>query len=869
MADLTQILQAASMADKGAEAALKEWENSNFAGLAHGLATELATEGRPMAVRQLAALHLKNMLNAKDPQMQLQKHQRWKSLDSAARNSVKEQLLIAFRSGEQGVPHMAAMPASEIAAVELPYNEWPTFLPTVLENCSSPQSTEPIKIASIECLGFTAERAAEISDISDGQDIPDEAMDSMLTAIVGGIQGGISESIKLAATGALRNALVFCNKNMEKKPERDAIMKAVCEATQSPDPRVRTTAFDCLAQIAYLYYNNLQDYMTTLFELTVNAIKGDEEAVAKNAVEFWNTICDVEQERLDEAAECAEQGVPVPPDRVCVRYAEAALGQLVPLLLETLTKQDEEADEDTYNLHMAGSVSLGLFSQTVEDRIVGFVMPFVTQYIQSDNWRFRDAAIMAFQCILDGPSTATIGPAVSQSIPALLTAISDQHHIVRDTTAHCISQICRLHVSSIPNEQFPNILQELMKKCSDESPKVASQACSAIHNLASAFQDEAHEDQQSNALSPFMGNLLQVLWKVCDRDDSTESNLRVAAMEAIAILVQVSALDQKPLLVQLLPAVIERLGLAVNQKTLTKEETENKEQLQGLLCALFQVLYQKLEKSEVAPFTDQVMTLMLMVLQAQNASCHEEVFSAISAIADLLEEDFANYMQALKPFLINGLRSFESYRLCMTAVACVGDICRAIEARIQPFCDEIMTVLVESLKDVSINRAVKPPVISCFGDIAMAIGGANEPYLQLSAMMLMQASATQAPDDDEDLIEYVNILRQAILEAYTGIVQGLKGGNKLQLFGPYVGAIFQFLHQLAVDPNRDDGVLKAAVALIGDIAQAMGADAEIKNQIRQPVISQMLNDGVSSPSDGTKQIAQWAATAVQQVIQAA
>lgn len=226
-------------------------------------------------------------------------------------------------------------------------------------------------------------------------------------------------------------------------------------------------------------------------------------------------------------------------------------------------------------------------------------------------------------------------------------------------------------------------------------------------------------------------------------------------------------------------------------------------------------------------------------------------------------------MQALKPFLVTGLRSFESYRLCMTAVAAVGDICRAIEGRIQPFCDEIMTVLVDSLKDVSINRAVKPPVISCFGDIAMAIGGAYEPYLQLSAMMLMQASSTQAPEDDEDLIEYVNVLRQSILEAYTGIVQGLKGGNKLALFAPYVGAIFQFLHQLAGDPNRDDGVLKAAVALIGDIAQAMGAESEIKNHVGQPVIEQMLREGVASPSDGTKEIAQWALGAVQQVIQAA
>jgi importin subunit beta-1 len=223
-------------------------------------------------------------------------------------------------------------------------------------------------------------------------------------------------------------------------------------------------------------------------------------------------------------------------------------------------------------------------------------------------------------------------------------------------------------------------------------------------------------------------------------------------------------------------------------------------------------------------------------------------------------------MDALKPFLVAGLRSFGNYRLCMVAVSAVGDICRAIEGRIQPYCDEIMTVLVDSLKDVSINRSVKPPVLSCFGDIAMAIGGAYEPYLQLSAMMLMQASNTQAPPEDEDLQEYVNGLRQAILEAYTGIVQGLKGGQKLQLFVPYVSSILQFLQALAQDQTRDDGVLKAAVALVGDIAQAMGSEPAIKSQIGQPFVGQMLQDATQSSSDGTRQVATWALQVLQTVV---
>lgn len=865
MADLTSILLAASRADKQAADSLNDWENSNFAELAHGLSVELATDGKPAAVRQLAALYLKNMLNAKDVQLQNQKHQRWKSLDGAQRNPIKDSLLIAIRSNEAGIPHVAAVCASEIAAVELPYNEWPNFIPTVLEYVSHAQSSEMVKIASLECLGFTCERIAELSEITECPDIPEAMVDSMLTAIVSGISAGQPEEMRYVAAEALKNSLLFCQKNMEKKQERDAIMTTICGATTSSVAKVREKAFQCIASIASLYYEKINDYMSTFFDLTVKTIPNDEEAVAMSAIEFWNVICEVEQDRIDEAMLMAEQGLPA--ERHCVRYTEAAVGQLVPLLLETLTKQEEDLDDDTFNLHMAGNICLCLVSQTVEDKVVPFVMPFVLQNIQSENWRFRDAAIMAFISILDGPATETIGGPVSQSIPALLSALADQNAMVRDSAAHCISQICRLHVRSIPNEMFPNLIQELMNKCSDESPKVASHACTAIHNLANAFAAEASDDQQTNALSSFMSNLLQTLWRVCDREDSTESNLRVSAMESMALLIQVSAQDAKNLLIQLLPAVVTRLEQALSIQAVSRSEIEIKEQLEGLLCALIQVLFQKLEKAEVAGYPDKVMTLLIQVLQAQNASCHEEVFNAISAVADNLEEDFAAYMPGLKPFLVEGLRSFQSFRLCTAAVGTAADICHAIEDRITPYCDEIMGVLVDSLKDVTIDRYVKPPVISCFGDIALAIGGAYEPYLQLSAMMLMQASTTQAPDDDDDLIEYVNTLRKSILEAYTGIVQGLCLGGKLNLFVPYVSSITQFLGQLSADTNRDDEVLNKAIALIGDIAQAMGSNAEIQNHLRQPFVAQLLRDGMSSRSEGTREVSQWCSSLIPQVLQ--
>lgn len=623
-------------ADQNAERALREFEERNLPEFVIALARELATDGKDLLARQLAGLCLKNLLVAKDDALQTAKHNAWKTLAPEVRQNVKTSLLTALRSPETIARHTAAQAAAEVAAVELPYNEWTDFLPTLLENVKS--QPEGVAIASLECLGFSCERISVLDGLPP---IDEKTTDAMLTAIVDGIQKTRPEPIRLAASIALRNSLVFADKNMERKPERDAIMNNICEATQSTDPRVRTVAFECVTQIAEHYYDKLGDYMTAIFQLTIDAIRRDDEAVAKQAIEFWSTLCEVEMEMLDEEQDFSSRGVPV--ERPCVRYVTAAVEHLGPVLLETLAKQDDEADteDEHYDVSMAGAMCLSLVAQTVEDLVVPVIMPFVTTNIQNENWRLRDAATMAFACILDGTSADAIGSVVNQSIPVLLNALSDSHVMVRDTSAYAIGRICDLHIRSIPAETLPLLINGLMSKLLTESTRVSAQACSALHNLANAFAgDDAAAQLGTNALSQYIPALLETLLKTADREDADDHNLRVSAIEALSVLVQYSAPDVQPVLLQLLPVVVQRLYNAFSIQALTQEDRDRKEGLQGLWCALIQVLCQKMTKEELAPHADAVMSNLLQVLQSKNATAHSEAFSAISAVADKMGADF-------------------------------------------------------------------------------------------------------------------------------------------------------------------------------------------------------------------------------------
>jgi len=119
---------------------------------------------------------------------------------------------------------------------------------------------------------------------------------------------------------------------------------------------------------------------------------------------------------------------------------------------------------------------------------------------------------------------------------------------------------------------------------------------------------------------------------------------------------------------------------------------------------------------------------------------------------------------------------------------------------------------------------VKPAILSCFGDIALAIGGHFEKYMQVTMNMLQQASTTKVDSDDVELLDYLHALREGVFEAYTGVLQaqrtrlqkpwhrflngghrfrtyaleqGLRAEHKADVFVPYVQSTMMLVTTVA------------------------------------------------------------------------
>lgn len=669
-------------------------------------------------------------------------------------------------------------------------------------------------------------------------------VNQMLSAIIDGMRADRRNDVRLAATVALNNSLDFTSKNFDNQVERNAIMTAVCEATQASEMKIRERAFECFATIADLYYDKLQPYVETIFNLSLGAISKDDVAVGMQAIELWNTICDTEVNLLADI----EDGDADVSDYL--KLTEVAAPSIVPLLLQCMTKQEEDAEEDdVWNIAMAAATLLEGVARTIENNVVPLVLPFITENINNANWRLREAALMAFGMILDGPSGETLSPLVVQAMSILITSLRDPNVLVRDTSAWTIGRICELHKSCLSNEVLPHMVAGLGASLEDPSPKVVSQACFAVHNLSEACSDES--EASSNLLSHFMPQMLSKLLAITVREDWESENIRSTAYETTNVMVANSALDMQPIVVQLLNEALGRLEQSFNP-AINAQERMN---LQSCLCSLVGEICKKLESEQVTPFADRIMTVLLKVFEAKGAVAHEDAFMAIGFVAEKLGAAFLRYLSFIQPPLIHGLKSVDEHQLVTVAVGVVGDLCRALGPQLLPSCDEIMRCLLELLQSQVLNRAVKPHVISLFADVAMAIEGEFERYTSIILGILKQAGEVNINSADEDLVEYINTLRNSILEAYTGILQGLKASNKQDSVLPFVEGIVEFLHRSAADENRSSEVLKSAVGLLGDLGQTFGA--KMQPLYVMPFVSMLIQQGAQADAE-IQEVAQWA-----------
>ncbi|KAJ5819218.1 hypothetical protein N7474_004809 [Penicillium riverlandense] len=814
--DARQVLQSTLSPDAAertnAEQQLAHAAEVDFAAYLITLGQELANDSSPAHIRVAAGIALKNAFTFRDQAKLREVQQRWvQQIPPETKTQVKELALKTLHSADTRAGNAAATLIVSIAAIELPRNEWQDLMGILVQNVAS--GTDALKQSSLAAIGFICE-----SQDPDLRQSLTAHSNAILTAVV---QGARREEqnmdVRFAAIAALSDAVEFVRSNMENEGERNYIMQVVCEATQAEEVRVQAGAFGCLNRIMGVYYDKMRFYMEkALFGLSIMGMKSEEEDVAKLAIEFWCTVCEEEIAIEDDNAVAQQEGSEVRP---YFGFARIATREVLPVLLQAMCRQDEDAGDDEYNVSRAAYQALQLYAQCVQGDVIQPVVGFVEENIRSEDWRRRDAAVASFGAIMEGPEPSTLEPLIKQALSVLLGMMEDSSVQVRDSTAYALGRVC----DCCPEVLDPDVHLQPLISCLfnglASTPKIASSCCWALMNVADRFAGDA--GSQTNPLSKHFENSIKSLLAVTERQDA-DNQLRTAGYEVLNSFVLNSANDSLPMVASLSDVIIQRLEhtIPMQQQVVSTEDRILLEEMQTSLISVVLAIVQRLE-TEIKPQSDRIMGVMLQVLNTVGAksSVPDVVFATVGAVASALDEEFIKYMESFCPFLYNALGNQDEPAICAMAIGLVSDISRALNDKVLPFCDTFMNLLLNILR-TSTNQ-LKPAILETFGDIAQAIGTNFDTYLPVVGQVLQQASSvTTSSDLPYDMVDYIVSLREGIMDAWGGILLSYKGHPQITQIQPFVESIFQLLHNISQEGNRSEGLMRSSMGVIGDLADA-------------------------------------------------
>jgi importin subunit beta-1 len=813
-----------------------------------GLLTQtLANENLRIEVRILAGIQTKNQLTSKDPTKKAEQANRWINLDPAAKAEIKRIALESLLTQHDRVANAAAQLVAAIADVELPRKEWNELIGIIVEN-TKPEKPEHVKRSSLLTIGYICETA----DPSDEGVVSQS--NGILIAIVQGAQSSEpSKVVRLTALNALVDSLEFIKYNFQHEGERNYIMQVVCEATQDSDVELQSAAFGALARIMSLYYSAMSVYMEkALYGLTVTGMKSEDERVACMAVEFWSTVCENEIDIALEKEEFPDS------DSILYNFALYAINDILPTLFTLLTRQNDDPDDDTWNVAMAAGACLQLFAQDTGNYVVQPTLQFVEENITSDSWRNREAAVMAFGSILDGPDRAQLKTLVSQALIPILNLIRDENLQVKETVAWCIGRISDLIIEAIDvTEHLTPVLEAVVFGLKDHG-KVAANSCWTLINIVEQLNADAAKAETS-VMSPYYNILVPILLEVSNQNDN-EYSARAAAYEALSALVADSANDVIPLVNNIASEIMTKINriIELQQQVTSSDEKSNLEELQSNILNLLTNIIRRVGH-EIGASADTLMELFLKLLQLQpNSVIEEDVFIAISSLAGAVGQDFNKYMTAFLPFLTNSLNQTDS-PVSTTAVGLVADISHSLGPEFNQFSEGLIQMLGSMVSNANTRKELKPAVLSAFGDIASTIGSNFQPYLTDVFNVCLTAQNTSPANSSIEELDYTLRMRESVLDTYVGIVGGLHDNPNAII--PYVEQIFNLLQIISSESSliMSESVSRAAVGLIGDVAQLF-PDGRIKEVYKQDWITQFIKKTKANQqfSQTTHDTARWA-----------
>ncbi|KAL6951410.1 hypothetical protein ACO0OE_000645 [Hanseniaspora uvarum] len=848
-------------------------------------------------VRVLASIVLKNnLISLKNNVNMNKKYQsKWFQINEDVRNKIKENSLKALSSQVNKVANSASQVIAALAYHELGNNSW-NLLPLLVSNTSPENNANlSLKRSSLLSIGYICEQGITSNDTKLITNLRMNS-DAILTGLVQGCQTSSNDastdtSIKLTAINSLIDALDFIDENMNRDQERNYLMQVVCELTQSSSVDLKIAAFGCLCKIFSHYYFYMKTYMEqAIYLLTINILKdiNEDPRVKSLVIELWSTIC---EEEIDlqvsiEQYDSVELAIADDPKLVNYNFSLTAITDLIPLILDLLIKdkslQDadiEDIDNNEWDVSMSAGACLQLFAKNCGNYIMFKVLTWIQEHLAVDDWRYRDAAIMAFGCVLDGPDANELTEVVKQALQSILMLMEDQSIQVKETVSWCIGRIIEFAMDAITSNDLPNIIQALLLGFKDHA-KIVTNCCWSLMNLIERVElEENYEFKKILSVNyPVIVEHLMAI--VNDDSNDNEYSCRSSAFSALNTVVENIPEYNKDTSLAIFNMTLNKLLtlISMDLSNVTSHQRMIANEYMSGVLSLLSCCIRNLPKSQVKVMMPSIQQHLMNLLsqatvaleQGEDSYIEEDVFYCMSAVMNCMSEDFLPYLDTLAPILAATLKRPDT-QACKASVGLIGDICLELGSSANAFSASMIPLIGAVIQAENATNETILQVISTLGEIATAFGEGFYPYVSDIVGLCNSKFVESLREKNEqeelgtnnyDSFKYYLNINAAILDCYAGIISGFIDAP--MLIGDFIESIFELIQNIYIErvyyKEDKEYVLRTALGMIGDIGM-MYPSGVFKSLFASPWVSQFIQyiqHNASTCSESTITSTKWA-----------
>ncbi|KAJ1737218.1 hypothetical protein LPJ72_000673 [Coemansia sp. Benny D160-2] len=215
---------------------------------------------------------------------------------------------------------------------------------------------------------------------------------------------------------------------------------------------------------------------------------------------------------------------------------------------------DDDDDEDVYakwNLRKCSAASLDVMSSTFGDHILEFVLPVLREELESEDWRIKEAGILALGAIADGCMSG-MEPHMPTLLPFLIRWFKDEKALVRSIACWSASRYGKWAIfGSEPNTMkvyLEPLLGGLLETMMDNNKRVQEAACSAFATI---------EEDAGLYMVPYIQPVLETLVRAFGLYQRKNIIILYDAVGTLAEAVG-PELNQPQYVQMLMPPIIER-----------------------------------------------------------------------------------------------------------------------------------------------------------------------------------------------------------------------------------------------------------------------------------------------------------------------